>query len=80
MKKQIKIKLVFVKKLKPQKEQKLSEVTPEDNEEWLDNLEVMEFLNIRRRTFFEQAGKGDWIVQMRGNRKFYLKSSLIKSQ
>jgi len=80
MKKTIRIKLIFVKKLKSKKTKKSSDRAPEQEGEWLDSLQVMEFLNIQRSAFFAQSGEGNWIVQKRGKQKFYLKSSLIKNQ
>lgn len=80
MTKKIIIELVFVKKLKSKKTKKLSERTPEQEDEWLDSFQVMKFLNIQRSAFFAQSGEGNWIVQKRGKRNFYLKSSLIKNQ
>ena len=80
MKKNIRIEFVFVKKLKSKKTKKLSERTPEQDDEWLDGIQVMKFLNIQRSAFFLQAREGNWIVQKRGKRNFYLKSSLVKNQ
>lgn len=80
MKKKIRIELVFVKNLKPKKIKKSSARTPEQEDEWLDNLQAMKFLNIGRTAFFEQAREGNWTVQLRGRRKYFLKSSLIKNQ
>lgn len=80
MKKTIRIKLILVKKLKSKKTKKSSKSVPEQEGEWLDSLQVMKFLNIQRTAFFAQAGEGNWIVQKRGKRNYYLKSSLIKNQ
>ncbi|WP_342333162.1 hypothetical protein [Pedobacter sp. FW305-3-2-15-E-R2A2] len=80
MKKTIRIKLILVKKLKSKKTKKTSKSAPEEEGEWLDSFQVMKFLNIQRTAFFAQAGEGNWIVQKRGKRNFYLKSSLIKNQ
>ncbi|AOM79831.1 hypothetical protein BFS30_23305 [Pedobacter steynii] len=74
------IELALQKYFESREKQMIQEQAPVPQEEWLDNLQVIDLLRISPRSFYRLVKVSNWKVKQIGGRKYYLKSSVLESQ
>lgn len=74
------IELKLQKYFDSKEKQMLTQQAQFQQEEWLDNIQVMELLGISQRTFYRSVKVLNWEMKLIGTRKHYLKSSILRTK
>jgi predicted DNA-binding transcriptional regulator AlpA len=71
------IELILERYFDSREKEMLMKQVPFEQEEWLDNVHVMQLLGISESTFYRFVKILNWKMKLIGRRKHYLKSSIL---